>query len=239
MVIDPDPDLVPVVPDLVLERQKTRSVPFRERGFGTKSLEHGGTKSGTRSWNEVSTPFGCLVADPPWQFGDKLPGPGRGAAKHYQTLSVAELCAFDLPALANDAYLFLWRVSAMQAEALDVIRAWGFTLKTEFVWCKRTATGKRWFGMGRTLRAEHETCLVATRGKPKVLNRSTRSTFEAAVPDGRHSAKPEEFFDLIESLVPGPYVELFARRVRPGWTCLGNDPALSTGENDGPTTDSE
>jgi N6-adenosine-specific RNA methylase IME4 len=163
----------------------------------------------------------CIVADPPWHFGDTLPGPGRGAAKHYPTLAVAEICAFRLPPLTADAYLFLWRVASIQQEALDVVRAWGFTVKTEIVWLKRTATGKRWFGMGRTLRAEHETCLIATRGKPQPLNHSTRSTFEATA--GRHSAKPDKFFDIVESLVPGPYVELFARRVRPGWTCLGNE----------------
>jgi N6-adenosine-specific RNA methylase IME4 len=170
--------------------------------------------------------FACIVADPPWSFGDKLPGNGRGAAKHYATLSVPDLQSFPLPELADNAYLFMWRVSSQVEEAYSVARAWGFTPKTEIVWVKRTVNGKRWFGMGRTLRAEHETCIVATRGKPSVLNKSTRSTFEAVVPDGRHSAKPEAFFDLVESLVAGPYVELFARRVRPGWTCLGNDPAL-------------
>lgn len=170
--------------------------------------------------------FASIVVDCPWRFGDSLPGPGRGAEKHYATLSVAELELFPLPPIADDAYLFFWRVASMQQEALDVIRAWDFTLKTEIVWRKQTVTGKRWFGMGRTVRAEHETCLVATRGRPQVLSKSIRSTFEAPVPDGRHSAKPEAFFDLVESLVPGPYVELFARRVRPGWTCLGNDPAL-------------
>lgn len=167
------------------------------------------------------TAYACLVADPPWRFGDKLPGPGRGAEKHYPTLSIADLCAFALPPLAADAYLFLWRVSSQVAEAYRVVEAWGFTPKTELVWVKRTETGRRWFGMGRTLRAEHETCIVAVRGRPTVLNRSTRSTFEAAA--GRHSAKPEAFFDLVEALVPGPYVELFARRQRPGWTCLGNE----------------
>lgn len=73
----------------------------------------------------------------------------------------------------------------------------------------------------RTLRAEHETCLVATRGKPKPLSRSVRSTFEA--PAGRHSAKPDAFYKLVETLAPGPWVELFARRQRAGWTCYGNE----------------
>ena len=171
--------------------------------------------------------YQTLVADPPWSFGDKLPGPGRGAEKHYSVLSIADLCAFALPALAADAYLFMWRVASQVTEAYEVVRAWGFTPKTELVWLKRTATGKRWFGMGRTLRAEHETCIVAARGKPKPLNRSTRSTFEAVA--GRHSEKPEAFFDIVEALCPGPYVELFARRRRPGWTCLGNELEYSPG----------
>lgn len=91
----------------------------------------------------------CLVADPPWKFRDKLPGKGRGAAKYYGCMSVADICRFALPPLADDAYLFCWRVASMQREALDVVAAWGFILKTELVWVKRTSSGKRWFGMGR------------------------------------------------------------------------------------------
>jgi N6-adenosine-specific RNA methylase IME4 len=168
----------------------------------------------------------CLVADPPWLFGDGLPGASRGASKNYGCLTVNQLCsakAFELPLIADDAVLFLWRVSAMVEEAYSVARAWGFTPKSEIVWLKRTKTGKRWFGMGRSVRAEHETCIIATRGRPTILSRSIRSTFAAAVPEHRHSAKPEEFFDLVEQLVPGPYYELFARRQRPGWTCSGNE----------------
>jgi N6-adenosine-specific RNA methylase IME4 len=168
------------------------------------------------------TPAAVLVADPPWRFGDKLPGPGRGAEKHYPTLSVGELCSFPLPPVADDARLLLWRVASMQDEALAVARAWGFTVKSEVVWLKRTVNGKRWFGMGRQVRMEHEVCLIATRGRPNNPRRKdVRSTFEAAA--GRHSAKPEAFYDLVESLYAGPYVELFARRHRPGWTCLGNE----------------
>ena len=59
---------------------------------------------------------------------------------------MAEFCAFFLPPLADDCTLFLWGVAAMQQEALDVMATWGFTLKGEIVWLKRTATGKRRFG---------------------------------------------------------------------------------------------
>ena len=167
--------------------------------------------------------FSVLCADPPWKFGDKLPGPKRGADKHYPTMALAELKAFPLPPLADDATLFMWRVSSMQEEALELVRAWGFVPKSEIVWAKRTANNKRWFGMGRRVRMEHEVAIIATRGRPKVLDRSVRSIFEAKVPGGRHSAKPEEFYDLVEKLCVGPFVELFARRVRSGWTCRGNE----------------
>jgi N6-adenosine-specific RNA methylase IME4 len=137
------------------------------------------------------TPFSTIVADPPWRFDDKLPGESRGAENNYPVLSVADICNFELPPLANDCRLFLWRVASMQQEALDVMKAWGFELKTEIVWRKLTKTGLPWFGMGRTVRASHEVCLIGVRGKPDVLNRSTRSVFDA--PCLRHSGKPEAF----------------------------------------------
>jgi N6-adenosine-specific RNA methylase IME4 len=165
--------------------------------------------------------FRVLLADPPWQFGDKLPGPGRGAEKHYRTLSVNELCAFPLPPLENDCTLFLWRVASMQQEALDVIKAWGFTVKAEIVWIKQTRHGKRHCGMGRTVRMEHEVCLIATRGRYVTLNKGIRSTFTAKV--NEHSAKPGVFYNIVEALREGPYVELFARCRRAGWTSLGNE----------------
>ncbi len=82
---------------------------------------------------------------------------------------------------------------------------------------------RQWFGMGHQVRGAHETCLIATRGRNIRQNASVPSVFRARVPGGRHSAKPEEFFGLIEKLYPGPYHELFARHQRPGWTCEGDE----------------
>lgn len=78
-------------------------------------------------------PYRVIVADPPWQFGDALPGPKRGATSHYETLSLGALKNFPLPPIADDAMLLLWRVAAMQQEALDVVKAWGFKVKSEIV----------------------------------------------------------------------------------------------------------
>lgn len=167
----------------------------------------------------ATEPFRVLCADPPWRFGDALGR--RGAEANYPTLSIEEIHRFPLPPLADDAVLFLWRVAAMQLEALTVIRAWGFTAKSEIVWRKLTKNGKPHFGMGRYVRATHETCIIAVRGKPQLKSRSIRSMFEA--PIGQHSEKPESFYTgIVEQLYDGPYVELFARRQRAGWTCLGN-----------------
>lgn len=184
--------------------------------------------------------FAVLAADPPWSFGDKLPGAARGAEKNYSVMSVEDMCRLQLPELAPDAYLFLWRVSSQVEEAYRVVRAWGFVPKSEIVWEKLTPSGKPWFGMGRHVRASHETAIVAVRGRPKPISRSIRSRFAAPVPTRPrpaitpatrgawktghyvHSAKPEAFYDLIEQLAAGPYCELFARRQRPGWTCLGD-----------------
>jgi N6-adenosine-specific RNA methylase IME4 len=170
--------------------------------------------------------FKTICADPPWSFGDKLPGPSRGAEKNYSVLSIAEIENFLVTEnlvnqIAPDARLFLWRVASQQEEALRVMRAWGFIPKAEIVWLKKTATGKRWFGMGRQVRMEHEVCLIGIKGRPEVLSKSIRSTFEA--PYTRHSGKPDAFFDIVEQLSPGPYLELFSRVPRVGWTQLGDE----------------
>jgi N6-adenosine-specific RNA methylase IME4 len=168
-------------------------------------------------------PARVLVADPPWKFKDRLPGRKRGAAKHYGCLTPAEICAFALPPLCADgALLFLWRVAAMQQEALDVVEAWGFKVKAELVWVKLTSTStKLHFGMGRYTRAAHETCLICTRGRASVRVHDQRSIFFAPV--GRHSEKPDAFYLKVARLAAGPYAELFARRRRPGWRCFGNE----------------
>ena len=94
---------------------------------------------------------------------------------------------------------------------------WGFEPVSELVWLKRTKRGKRHFGMGRTVRMEHEICIIARAGEdPRRSSEAHRSTFEAQTPTGarghaKHSAKPDEFYALVEQLAAGPYVELFAR----------------------------
>jgi len=123
-----------------------------------------------------------LLADPGWKPRDQLPGPTRGATSQYRTQPTHEIMRMSLPPIADDALLILWRLSSMQRDALDVVRAWGFEEKAEIVWNKLTKTGKPWFGMGRYTRGSHETAIIAARGKFKVKVRNMRSTFDAPVP---------------------------------------------------------
>jgi N6-adenosine-specific RNA methylase IME4 len=172
--------------------------------------------------------FRAIVADPPWSFGDKLPGKNRGAEKNYDVLSIDDICGFPVPPTDPDSWLFLWRVSSQVEEAYRVVRAWGFIPKSEIVWekvtpkGKKTPGGKPHFGMGRYVRASHETCIVAVKGCVKPVNKGVRSRFSA--PTGRHSEKPQAFFDLVDQLVgPGPKAEMFARTTRPGYVAFGNE----------------
>ena len=170
----------------------------------------------------IVPPFKTIVADPPWKFEDNLPGPGRGAAKHYACLSLEEIVDIILPYVPDHCRLFLWRVASMQQEALDLIAALGAVHKCEMVWLKKTSKRrKRHFGLGHHVRNEHETCLIAVRGKTERLSKSVRSTFTAKFCG--HSGKPNRFYQLVEEFSPGPYLELFARRPRPGWTCVGDE----------------
>lgn len=159
----------------------------------------------------------AIVSDPAWKFGDGLPGKSRGASKNYGCLTVPEIVSVMSPHCQDaNAVMFMWRVAAMQREALQVLDALGFTPKTEMVWEKLTNSGKAFFGMGRYVRASHETCLIAVKGRAFPEARNVRSRFSAPVRE--HSRKPGEFYALVEQMYPSSRkVELFARIVRAGW----------------------
>lgn len=169
-------------------------------------------------------PAMSLVADPPWRHGDKLPGPKRGAASHYETMSETELCRMELPPLADDCWLWMWRLHTHHAEAVNIAKVWGFNPKpcSELVWIKQTKNGARVrMGMGHSLRMAHEVCLLFKRGRPKKADAGVPSVILA--PRLEHSRKPDEFYRVVDRFVGDvPRVELFARRQWPDWTCLGD-----------------
>lgn len=184
--------------------------------------------------------FGAILADPPWRFevwSGETAVQKRGskttykpAQVHYDTMSIAELSALPVADLAApDCALFLWITWPMLREAVSIIEAWGFAYKTcAFNWMKAHGTQINLFDdeiiplmkMGYWTRASSEVCLLGTRGKPKRLNADVRQGIIAPVRD--HSRKPDGIHERIERLVAGPYLELFARQKREGWTAWGN-----------------
>lgn len=163
--------------------------------------------------------FGTIVADPPWDFSNRA---SRGAAvNHYGTMSGPEIVGLDVHHVAaEDAHLYLWTTDAHIQQALDSITAWGFTFKQILTWSKRKG-GRLQMGMGNYWRHCTEHVLFAVRGRCPVKRRNQFAEFEAV--RQAHSAKPAEFFRLVETMSPGPYLELFARQPRRKWTVWGNE----------------
>jgi N6-adenosine-specific RNA methylase IME4 len=201
----------------------------------------------TREQSDASSPlpqlpdgmFRTITADPPWQYDNKST---RGAAEdHYGTLSIPQLTGDELlPDGTNlakqvqerthdQAHLYMWTTAGFLRDAFDVMEAWGFTYKTFLVWCKPQ------MGMGNYFRISSEPVLFGVKGGLGTNHKGLKNWFEAK--RGRHSAKPEAFYDdLVTPASPGPYLEMFGRcwreemlpggcrctRCRLGWEIWGN-----------------
>jgi N6-adenosine-specific RNA methylase IME4 len=174
----------------------------------------------------MSKKYSIIYSDPPWAFNSVNTGGkmNSGAAAKYPTMTLEQMKALDVPALcADDCVLVMWYVSSQPQEALDLVKAWGFTLKNmnAFVWRKLTTNLVPHFGMGYWTRAGAECALIAVRGKPKAANRSIRQVRDEVV--GAHSEKPAIFRDDIVKLCGDlPRLEMFARTAPHGWDVFGN-----------------
>ena len=171
--------------------------------------------------------YEIIYADPPWQFKNKKTGGSMisGAASKYLTTGIEGLKKIPVKEIsADNCTLIMWYVGSMPQEAIDLVHAWGFTIKNlnGFVWRKLTKTGKDHFGMGFRTRAGSEAAIIATKGKPKVYSHSVRAVRSASV--GRHSEKPSEFRgDIVELCGDLPRLEMFARDKTSGWDVFGNE----------------
>lgn len=130
--------------------------------------------------------------------------------------------------VAKDAALFMWVVDSHFEEALQLGKAWGFEFRTcAFVWMKSRPGGYPHIGMGFWSRKVCEQMWLFTRGRPKRLSKGVSQLIHC--PRGAHSAKPDQQYPLIEALVGGPYLEMFARSQRPGWIAWGSEVGIRDG----------
>jgi len=157
--------------------------------------------------------YRTILADPPWELNQRG---SRGAERHYRLMSTQQIC--ELPVhqfVAPDAHLWLWVTNADIFEQVKVMETWGFSYRSCLTWIKPR------FGLGWWLRNQTEHLLLGVRGRAPIQFRGQGSWFYAPLQD--HSHKPEEQYAIIERCSPGPYLELFARRRRPGWDVWGNE----------------
>jgi N6-adenosine-specific RNA methylase IME4 len=164
--------------------------------------------------------YRVIYADPPWQYGDERSGGNHGGAvDHYNTMSINELKNMPLASLAEDnAVLFLWGTAPLLPEALELINAWGFKYKTNFIWDKVK------HNMGHYNSVRHELLLIATKGSCTPDNVQLFDSVQSIERTDRHSEKPEEFRKIIETLYTyGNKLEMFARKQVEGWEVFGNE----------------
>lgn len=171
--------------------------------------------------------FATILADPPWQFTNRT---GKMAPEHkrlnrYPTMNMQAIC--DLPVrdyAADTSHLYLWVPNALLPEGLQVMSAWGFSYKSNIVWYKtRKDGGPDGRGVGFYFRNVTELLLFGVRGKnARTREAGRRQVNIIPVQKREHSRKPDEAYEIIEACSLGPYLELFARGTRPGWTAWGN-----------------
>jgi len=171
--------------------------------------------------------FRTVLADPPWQFQNRT---GKMAPEHkrlnrYGTMTLDDILMLPVPQILEEtAHLYLWVPNALLPEGLRVLVAWGFQYKSNIVWHKiRKDGGPDGRGVGFYFRNTTELILFGVRGKNARTLPPGRSQVNIIKSQKReHSRKPDEAYEIIEACSPGPFLELFARGSRPGWTTWGN-----------------
>jgi N6-adenosine-specific RNA methylase IME4 len=163
--------------------------------------------------------FRVIYADPPWSYGNSQPDTFGEQRDHYPVMSLDEICRMPILDIAlPDSVLFLWTTAPMALEAAEVIAAWGFEYKAQFIWHKERHV------QGHYNSVRHELLYVCTRG---ACQPDVRRLFPSVYTEPRtdHSRKPDYFYEVIETLYPrGRRLELFRRGPpREGWKAYGNE----------------
>lgn len=196
-----------------------------EAAFHFPAPQQSGTKADL--FDGISGQFGAILVDPPWRFTNRTGkvGPEHKRLHRYQTMSFEEIAYLPVEKRAlPKSHLYLWCPNALLLEALTIMKAWGFTYKTNIVWYKvRKDGGPDGRGVGFYFRNVTELLLFGVKGKFRTLQPGRTQVNILMSRKREHSRKPDAVYDLIEKCSLGPYLELFARERVKGWTQLGNE----------------
>lgn len=181
--------------------------------------------------------FRVIHADVPWRFDSySEAGEERSAQNHYGCLSLQNLARMNIAAhAAEDCHLFFWVTGPFLAtgQHIPIMRSWGFEpTAMAFVWLKLNQDWHpQWptymedamffMGLGHTTRQNAEYVILGRRGSPKRLAKDVRQIICA--PLREHSRKPDVVYERIQRYAEGPYLDLFGRQGREGWTVWGNE----------------
>lgn len=195
--------------------------------------------------------FGLIYLDPAWKhemYSEK--GKGKSPDRHYDCMTLEEMMALRdqiIFATAPNSVMVMWttwsagnvngKVVDFLADAMFLMRHYGFQRVTGGPWIKRAGTGNPNMGMGKSFRQSSELFIVGTHGSPRIKNHSTRNvlttgdypktleeidSFMVDTMIREHSRKPDEMYENLENLFEGPFLELNARTTREGWSSWGN-----------------
>lgn len=165
---------------------------------------------------EATVKYRTIVVDPPWAYYLRRRDKTHRGRCTYDDMTVDQIGAVPVGDWAEaNAHLYLWTTNNHIEHAHGIVRGWGFEPKTVLTWVKNV------FGVGGYYRNSTEHIVFAVRGTLPTQRKDVATHFKA--PRGRHSEKPAAFYDMVESMSPGPYLDVFARKQRMGWDVAGNE----------------
>jgi len=187
-----------------------------------------GAARGSASRSKYKT----ILADPPWKYEvpmkrkdsrtGRVERPGETMHPTYPMMEVDEIAALPIGELADDdCHLWLWATNKYLPDSLELCKAWGFRFFHLVTWVKPSGIGM-WF-VHRT-----QPLIFAYRGKLNMQRKCNPNVIITGNPE-RHSAKPQESYELIEAVSQSPRIEIFARPWTPmfprrdGWDVWGNE----------------
>jgi N6-adenosine-specific RNA methylase IME4 len=168
--------------------------------------------------------YRTIVVDPPWAYNRVLSHKGangkliRGAASHYEVQTIADIAAIPVGEWAEErAHLYIWITNThlLEGHGYTLAKAWGFDPKTILTWIKDG------IGMGSYFRNSTEHVVFCARNTLPPERRDMPTHFRGKA--SAHSEKPAAFYDIVESMSPGPYLDVFARKLRFNWDAWGNE----------------
>jgi len=198
----------------VAQEQKRKA---KEQNREARREENRAVIQNTPKLETVSARFATIVIDPPWDWGDEGDVDQMGRARpDYATLPYEKLLALPVADKADtDCHLYLWITNRSLPKGFALLESWGFRYITCLTWIKPS------FGMGNYFRGQSEHILFGVKGSQPLKRKDASTVFHAPRGPNGHSSKPTEFYDLVESWSPGPYLEIFSRTSRTGWSAWG------------------